>query len=445
MGQDRPRVSLNHRRPLQILESFWSNSLMRMLASAVVMQALVSGSNLVVGLIMIRRTSDLQYGFYVLTLNAIMLLAVLQGSFIQPQLVVRLSRANAVERADLVGGLYRDQRRLWPLVPGCVALLSLALWIGGILSPMAAGVALAGSLAVSFVLYREFFRMVLLGHRKPVDVLVADSLYVVLLLGGALFATTTAAPAPVAALTLGFAALVGGRRCANALRRFEPWNIRGAPGILRTITPLGVWSAGGASVHWLFSQGYNYLVAGMLNVPAVAALAATRLTIMPINLLSNGLGTMLLPTAAAWLQSHGAPRVFRRMLAVALALAVGATCYFIVIWLARDWLFTHVLKKSFAQRDQLLLMWFAVAMVMLLRDQLLYLLTVRQRFRSTTTLTLICAAVSFTVSYFGILHMGVQGALVGILVGELLNVGGLIVLSAIESRRHTDIAGRSEA
>jgi len=417
-----------------------TSTLIQLLGSAVVMQALLSASSLIAGLIMIRRTSDLQYGYYVLVLNAILLLVTLQNSFIQPQLVVRITRADAAERAKVVGGLYRSQRRLWPIIAAAVVLGGILTWLAGLIHPATLLVLIAAAVAVSFALYREFFRMVLLGYRRPVDVLRADAVYVALLLGGVVLATLTSAPATVAALSLGVAALIGGIQCSRALWRFEAWNIRGVPGILQAFAPLGIWAAGGASVHWLFSQGYNYMVAGMLHVSAVAAIAATRLTIMPINLLSTGLGTMMLPTAAAWLNTHGAPRVLRRMIVIAVCLGATAICYFAVVWLLRDWLFIHVLKKEFPQRDQLLLMWFAVGLATLLRDQLLYLLTVRERFRLMSSLTLVCALVSFAISYYGILHFGVMGALVGVLAGELLNVGGLIILSAIESQRRPAIA-----
>jgi O-antigen/teichoic acid export membrane protein len=413
-----------------------------MFASAVVMQALLSASNLLVGVILIRNTPDLQYGSYVLMLNGILLLTVLQQSFIQPQFVVRVSRANASERADLVGGLYREQRRLWPSAAALIVFISLLLWFAGVLKTPTFLIVLAAAAAVLTTLYREFFRMVLLGYRKPLQVLGADAVYVALLIGGAVLATMTSAPAAVAGLTLAFAALIGGVFCSRALWRFEPWNIRGAPGILLAITPLGAWATTGAAAHWLFSQGYNYLVAAVLNVPAVAALAATRLTIMPVTLVSSGIGTMMLPTTAAWLNTHSAPTVLRRLLLFALGLGVASLCYFAVIWFTRDWLFAHVLKKSFPQRDALLLLWFAVSLMTLLRDQLLYLLSARQRFRLMTTLTLVSALFSIVLSYVCMRYFGVIGALLGILVGELLNVVGLIVLSAIESQRQIGIEGK---
>jgi O-antigen/teichoic acid export membrane protein len=167
----------------------------------------------------------------------------------------------------------------------------------------------------------------------------------------------------------------------------------------------------------------------------VAAVAATRLTVMPINLLSTGIGTVMLPTTAAWMDRDGAAKVFRRSLALAIILSMLAICYLATLWWGREWLFIHVLKKQFDHRDTLLLLWFAVSLIMLLRDQLLYLLTVRHRFRSLTTLTLIIALISLSISYLGMVRLGVIGALLGVLMGELLNVIGLLVLSILEIRR----------
>ncbi len=420
-------------------------ALIRLLASAVVMQALVSGANLLVGLILIRRTSDLHYGLYVLVFNAFSLASMLQATFIQPQLVVRMTRGDAADRADLIGGVYRDQRRLWPLLSGVALTVSFLLWSFGLVSPVAATVLAAAGIAIPFTLYREFFRMVLLGLRQPVAVLKADCVYAICLLGGAYLATRTTAPAPVAVAGMGAAALCGGVLGARALWRREPWNVAAAPGILRTFAPLGTWAAAGAGVHWMFSQGYNYLVAGMLSVPAVAAIAATRLTIMPITLVSAGLGTMMLPTTAAWMHSHSAHRVLRRMLLAAAALLLAASAYLVCVWLLRDWIFVKVLRKDFAQRDTLLGLWFAVALVTVLRDQLQYLLTVRGRFRLMSTITLVCAVSSMAVSYFGILRLGIFGALAGILVGETLNALGLIALSIREAGRAENPHGPSDA
>lgn len=408
-----------------------------MFGSAVVMQALLSATNLIVGLILIRRTPDEQYGYYVLTVTTILLVTMLQNAFIQSHMVVRMTGATEQGRADLVGGLYRDQRRMWPVVAALASVVILACELAHVIDFRTVWVALAATAAVLVSLFREFFRMVLLAMRKPEDVLKADMVYAALLILGAAGATFTSAPAAVTAAVLAAAAFFGGWKCHYALWRSERWNIHGAPGILMAIAPLGAWTAAGSAIHWLFSQGYNFLVAGTLGVSAVAALSATRILIMPVNLLSSGIGTMMLPTVSGWLQQHSVPKVLKRQLLIAGSLAVGALFYFAALWLCRDWLFNVIMKKNLPQRDLLMLLWFGVGLLMLLRDQLVYMLLSRSRFRILTVLTLVSAVVSLTISYFSmrVSSIGASGALMGVLAGEFVNVTGLVLLSIEETKK----------
>jgi O-antigen/teichoic acid export membrane protein len=235
------------------------------------------------------------------------------------------------------------------------------------------------------------------------------------------------------------AACIGGLVLAWSLWRHEAWNIDGARGILLEIAPLATWSAAGAAIHWTFSQGYNYLVAGTLSVSAVAAIAGTRLLMMPINLLSTGIGTLMLPTTAGWLLQHPPRRVFRRLLLFTGGIALLAVIYIGIMWLMRDWIFTHVLKKTFAQRDLLLQFWSVIFVLMVCRDQLLYMLVARGRFRTLAALTLASALLSLTVSFVCMRHVGVIGALIGILAGELVNVAGITIFSYRESRHDSPV------
>jgi len=279
------------------------------------------------------------------------------------------------------------------------------------------------------ILHREYFRMVLFSHRRPHDVLRTDIFFVVLMVGGAFVAILTPAPGVAAIFTLSLAAAASGILLSQALRRHEPWNTKGTQGILREIAPLAAWPTAGAAIHWTFSQGYIYLVAGTLDVAAVAAIAATRLLLMPVNLLSTGIGSLMLPLAAGWLHQHGAPLLWRRLCLLALGLAAATLCYFAILWLLRDWIFAVVLNKQFVQRDELLMLWGAIFLVMVVRNQLAYLLAAQGRFRAQTLLTLVSAVISLAASYWGMLRFGVAGALVGMLIGELISAIGIVILS----------------
>jgi O-antigen/teichoic acid export membrane protein len=407
----------------------------RTLSSAVIVQALLSAGSLCVGLILIRNASDAQYGYYVLVLNALLLITALQNQFIQAPMVHRMTRADAQDRADLIGGLFREQRLLVPTVGAVAVVITAVLRIDDVLSVHTTWLVLAAIAAAMATLYREFFRLVLLAYRLPFQVMRVDLFYVIALVTGAYIATFSRAPATVAVSILCLAALVSGTLLSKSLWRLEPWNIHGAHGILLKIFPVGSWTVAGAAIHWTFSQGYNYLIVGTLDVNAVAAAAATRLFMMPVNMLSTGIGSLMLPTASEWLLKHGTLTVFKRLAAICCALAMIAVVYLSVVWLCRDWIFTKILHKQFAQRDLLLALWSVIFILMIFRDQLLFLLLARTRYRPLTSLTFCSALLSLIVSYLCLVRIGVIGALLGVMSGEILSVAGLVVMGIIEVRR----------
>lgn len=401
----------------------------RLLSSAVSSQALLSAGNFIIGLILIRNTSNTQYGYYVLVFSAIMLSIGLQNAFFRPQLAIRFPRLDQTGRGELVGGLYREQRRLLPPLGVVIMIVAIALWYAGVLNSTTGPLVPAAVIAILANLYREYFRMVLFAHRRPQNVLHTDIFYVVFAVIGVYIATFTSAPAVTAVMALCFAAVVSDILLFRTLHRTEPWNIEGAQGILREIAPLSIWSTAGAGIHWLFSQGYIYLVASTLGVTAVSAIAATRILMMPMNLLSTGIGSLMLPLASNWLHHHGARRVWQRLMLFALGMAVTTLCYFAVLWWLRDWIFAVVLKKQFAERDTLIMLWAAVILVIVVRDQLVYLLAAQGRFRTLSSFTFICAVISLITIYTAMLRFGVTGALIGVLIGEFINLSGIVIIS----------------
>jgi O-antigen/teichoic acid export membrane protein len=401
----------------------------RLLSTAVISQALLSAASFAVGLILIRNTTDVQYGYYILASSAIFLLVSLQTGFFNPTLAIRMNRLDRQGRGALVGGLYRAQNRILSAIGGIAVVIALGLWYTRVLDAITGPLVLATVAAALAILHREYFRMVLFAHRRPHDVLRTDIFYISLMVAGVFIAILMPAPAATAIFALSLAALASGNLLSQTLRRHEPWNADGTQGMLREIAPLAVWPTAGAATHWAFSQGYIYLVAGTLDVAAVAAIAATRLLLMPVNLLSTGIGSLMLPLASGWLQRHGAPLLWRRLCLLALVVAAATLCYFALLWLLRDWIFAVVLKKQFAQRDELLVLWGTIFLVMVVRNQLAYLLAAQERFRALTLLTLVSAVISLAASYWGMLRFGGAGALVGMLIGELISVTGVAILS----------------
>lgn len=410
----------------------------RLFSSALASQTLLSAASFGVALLLIRNTSDLQYSYYILVSGAIMLAVSLQNSYIAPAMINRMTRLSPAECGDLTGGLYREQRRVIVGFGMAAAAITLACWATQLLDGRTALLVLVAIVAMAMALRREFFRMVLLAYRRAWEVLRGDVVYGLLLVPGVLLATSSTSPAAAAVGVLGLAALVASLHLSRGLLSAEAWNAHGAPGILRQIAPLGTWSTAGAAVHWSFNQGYTFLVAATLDVSAVAAIAATRLLAMPVNLVTTGIGSVMLPLVSRWLHERSAPAVLRRLSWFALAIGGAAVCYFTVLWLLRDWVFGVLLNKQFAQRDALLMLWSASFVVMAVNQQLLWLLVARERFRRLTSLGLASAVVGLGCSYWGMQHFGGAGATLGILTGEIVSFVGLSLLCLREAAPDRD-------
>jgi O-antigen/teichoic acid export membrane protein len=402
---------------------------LRLMGSAVGSQALLSAGSFGVGLLLIRRSDNLEYGSYVLASSAILLLASLQNAFFGPVLAMRFGGLDLAGRAALVGALSSSHRRMVHVALAALVAGVIGLRLAGALQDRGAGLALVSAAAAFAILNREFLRIVLLAHRRAHDVLLADLAYVVLLAVGVFGSTLTKVPAMGALAALGVAALVSRFVLGRAMALHAPSRDGVRPGLIREIAPLASWATAGAAIHWSFSQGYVFVVAGALDVSAVAAIAATRLLLMPVNLLSTGIGSLMLPMSSAWLRQHGAVRVLRRLAGFALGMAALTLVYFGLLWHWRDAIFSLVLHKAFAQRDVLLLLWGLIFLVMVVRDQIMYLPASQGRFRAMSLLTGCCAVVSLSTSWIGMRLFGAPWALGGMLLGELLSLLGMALLA----------------
>jgi len=408
---------------------------LRMASTSVINQALLSAASLGVGLILIRFASNAEYAHYVLAINLMALMTSLQGSFIGPTVGVRLIHDDVADRMNMVGGLFRDQKWVTRAIALITGGLAVALWLVNLISAQIAGVIAGMAVLLLATLHREFFRMLLLCHHRTTDVLKADLVYVCVLLAFVVISVFTPYVAAATAVGLILAAVFGGWRMRQAMSRFEPWSETGMPGILRQIAPLNFWVAVGSVIHWSFSQGYSYVVAGTLGLQAVAAIAATRMLMMPVNLLSTGLSSMMLPVSSRWLKDHGPTHVFKRLAQISLALASLSVLYTGLIWVLRHWIMGSVLNKHFEGSDALIIYWSIAFTLVVLRDQMIHLPMSRGKFKALTALTAVSASVAVTGSFFAMQQLGAPGAVIGIICGEFIQVLGIFVIAHRETRQ----------
>ena len=409
---------------------------LKLFSSAVIDQAMLSATNFLVGLLLIRHTSDEDYGHYVLGFSTLLLLTGIQGAYIGGPLSVLAPRQTPERRRQMLATLYRQSGRWIVRLALAIAVLSGLAGVLGLLTPLYAGMGAIYCATAATALDREYLRTGLMIYERPQAVLRADIAYVVVRVSGAGAAAFLVSPAaPWVFGVSALAALAGGLVARRALAGNPGLDGPELPGLWRELAPLGGWAVAGSMIHWSFSQGYNYVVAGTLDLAAVAALNATRLLMMPANLMVTGIKQLLLPMAARWHEQSGLDAMLRRLLLFAGVVAGLTLLYFAVLWLLRDWVFAEVLRKEIAERDRMLALWMSVFLLSGVRDLCMTGLLVRERFRTMTGLTSVAALLALSSSWWGMQHYGMAGAIVGLLLGETVNLVGVLLLIARERHR----------
>lgn len=412
--------------------------MLRLFSTAITDQILLSGTNFLVGFLLIRFTSDVDYGLYVLVQSGLLLLVSAQGAWVSGPLAVIAPRKSPAGKREMIGAVKDSQRRIlrW-VVPVTLFLPVLGFFTGrcsGLTAWVLAGAILAGWAA----LRREYLRSVLLIYSRPHSLLRVDSIYAGVLLAGILWAAFGTRTAIVwATVALAAAAWSGAAGAHRSLAANPGWVSGDAAPVWREMRTLGWWSLLGAMIYWLFGQSYSYVLASRLDLKAVTDVNAARLLLMPAFVLTIGMQGLLTPMAAGWNAEIGFRRLMRRLLGILAIIGTLDLLYFGFVWLFRDWLIGGVLHKHIVDRDRLLLLWAAVAIVGLMRDVLQCALFALGRLKSMAGQVGISAVVALVLMWFGIAWWGAAAVLIGQIVGELVNLAGIIMLLRTHARLYS--------
>ena len=407
----------------------------KLIGSTVISQVLLSGSNFIVAVVLLRRLGTEPYGYYVLITTGIMLFAILQGAFFQTRIVAALAAQGGADLPTLVGGLLKTRKRVISVVFSVITLSCLLAAATGVVAMSTAVLFIAGTVSGSAVLWREFSRGLLLAHHQGGLAVKGDVVYAALLLILSYISTFLPNPSLMAVFSIGVASAISALQLSNYLWNFMAWNKNAKATSIREISLIGGWAALGAGVHWSFSQGYTFIVAALLDVNAVAAIAATRLLLMPVNLLSTGVNQALYPLVARWNAAGGLHFAAKKTMSISTVIVFGCLVYVGLAWLLQDWFFLKLMRHDVPLRAQLVLYWSLLVIVMLIRDEVSCLLVVQMKVKALSYFTSIGAVAALAAIFLLIPLVGTEGALLGVIIGELLNIFGMLAILVVELRR----------
>jgi len=420
------------------------SGLLRQFSTTVIDQVVLSGANFLVGLLLIRQTSDMDYGLFVLVQSAITLLISGQMAWLSsPLAVLAPGKAPALRRL-MVGAVEISQRRFLRRASAVALLVPIAGYFLRVWTGLESLVIAFGIAACWTALQREYLRGVLLIYGRPQSMLRADLVYVGVLLAGALIAAFGPRPAVLWAVAALVASALAGEATARRSLTKDPGFAAGdAAPFWKEMRPLAVWATVGAMTYWIYNQSYNYVLASRIDLTAVADVNAARLLLMPTIVLTVGVKTLLVPTAASWLAESSIGRLIRRLLLFATGIALIDVVYVILLWIFRDFLSHDLMHKTIGNRDLLLILWAILSLIALFRDLLQTGVFALRKFRPLAGVTALSAAVSLTIMWFGITIWGPAAALIGQVAGETINLGGVIAL--LSMAYHTERSNKPQS
>jgi O-antigen/teichoic acid export membrane protein len=400
------------------------------MSAAVAGQIILSAANFFIGFLLIRHAGDKTYGLYILLQSGLMFLTSTTSSIITGPLSVLLPARSVAERRDMASKVRHDQSSLLLRLLPLALLLTLAAYGLGFIGRNTALLAGVAAFAGWTALRRELFRGVLLACSLVHGVLVADTAYAVVLVLAILATIILPLPAELTVpLALALAAWLGGRVACAQFARNPGWgDPKGAAHAWSEIRPLAIWTLSGTMIFWVFAQSYNYILAIRLDLSAVADVNAARLIMMPMVVITVGLGNILPPMAGNWYAEVGYAKLVRRLLLyVLLPLSVLYVVYSAVIWIISDWVIATVLRTEIHDHERLILLWALLALAGLVRDVIQSALFATGRLKFLTQQIAFSTVIALLVMTLGIPHWGAAAALIGQITGEVVNIIGLLI------------------
>jgi O-antigen/teichoic acid export membrane protein len=296
-------------------------------------QALVSGANFLLSVLLGRWLSATGYGAFAIAFSVFLFLSGFFSALLTDPMRVlawRPSRQLAAYlhvllRLQLVSGL---------TVAGLLLVAAgVARWGGSTLAPALLGLACAAP----FVLLFQFFRMSCYLQTRPEWAVIHSAGYAALALGGlaALRAANWMTPFSAfllmgvasAAAAASYFLFVFPRKSAEPATRMDT-----VPVVLREHWGFGKWLVASALVYWLSGAVYLPLLGGIVGLEAAGALRAMQNLVLPLEQIIVALGLLFVPWVARGRTERGldfARGASRKICAVYASLSLVYLCFIV--------------------------------------------------------------------------------------------------------------------
>lgn len=395
---------------------------------ATVDQALLSATNFLIAILLIKNVPKAEYGYYSIALPISLFLISLQDAVVNTPLTVLLPSKKGADRRNYVASLcYGQFLVVLPVAGFGLAILALLRLPG--LDPAVKAIAAALCVSSAGLLYREFLRSYLFAEEDPLAVLKMDAFYVAIFLC-LLYGLYLFSGMHVAAVFL----LTG----ASALLAAFPFGLaRGwrfpPPSVSKSYGEnwlFGKWALLGVCVSHAQSYSYLYLLGIFSGSVAIADVSAARLLLVPLTLLQIGWGKIAIPHGSRLREEGRVHRFFKEQILSSLLFLVAVAAYVALLLAFSEPLQGHLLTGKYASSFGYVALWGSVFAAGFLALNASYGLQAMMRFHIITKVSFLVMLVTVGSAWFLVRAHGAAGGLVALLLGEILLSVGLWVAFA---------------
>jgi len=383
-------------------------------------QALLSITNFLIGIFLIRHTGKADYGQYVLAFAVILYSTGIQNAVITVPMTVLAPGKTRLESDHFCSGLATGQYLLF--IPLCIISLitTAALAYGGVINRHQAMLMAAVAFAVQAVALREFFRGLFSQRLKPQAVLLLDMVYVAMLACGFMVSWKQL---PMAAIVI--------MGVASALTGVGGWLLARLP-LETSVTSLrqtlaeswrhGKWALAGVTVTWLQDQSYIYLLTMLAGAASTAEASAARLFLAPVALLTASFARTLMPRWATLRHEGKTDRIRRMLNKTSLILTGLIVLYAMAVFFGREPILRNILTTEYQGAASLISLWSVLLILQAVRANYSWALQVFCRFRLITLANGVSATVVLLSGLILITRYGAAGSITAMIIGEALFV-----------------------
>lgn len=366
-----------------------------------------------------------EYGLFVIMISIIQILGNYQIAMINTPLTVFAPQKESEEKGSFISGLWFGQWLiLFPIIALVMIIVSIYTFIQN--DFLMIKTVLVLSIVTMTFMMREFIRTVYYSKFQIQLIIKIDILFVLLItlgIGMLIGLQKVTSSYSIATLGIGyFFSAILGRYYTKERYNFRWGDIKNA---FSETWKYSRWALAGVTSDIFKNRGYIYIVSLMLGLGEIADISVARLFLMPVGLIADSSGKIMLAKGAELLSARDNVRFKKFFISVSYFLSFAWLIYIIILYFFYDYIIS-ILGNKYKNNQGILILWSFYFLIYILRYTITNALTVYKEFKALANYSMVSAIITIATCLFLVLFVGGYGAIISLIAGELI----LAVLAA---------------